>query len=163
MKLTRPPTVEDLARHVQDLASSFNVAILHTISRVEDGRASQIIDTRNGNVLARICEIVPVTDEATYAVALHELGHLIAPNGQVYDKQTSEQERLRVMCEHVAWDWAEHHALDWTVTMEHMRVQALESYERQKRERQADLVKQEASASRRSAELKTFLKKIGTR
>lgn len=84
-------------------------------------------------------QVPPVTNDKVYAAALHELGHCVAPLGtlfhhfsqqyrstrQCYDMRDA---RLVIEVERAAWDWARHYALDWTPTMEQVRVTAFGTY-----------------------------------
>lgn len=84
--------------------------------------------------------IAPVIDESTYAVALHELGHCLAPLGRVHHiagsrafvrtglPATLRDARLLFDAERSAWDWARHYALEWTPLMEHIELLGMQSY-----------------------------------
>ena len=65
----------------------------------------------------RFIAVPPVVDPRTYAIALHEIGHLvIGPYcGQLID-------------EAAAWTWVRDHALLWTPTMETTLSRSLASY-----------------------------------
>jgi hypothetical protein len=60
---------------------------------------------------SRQIRIAPVRGPVSYAVALHELGHVIAPcaSGRRYPRL---QKELR------AWLWAREHAIEWTDRMD---------------------------------------------
>jgi hypothetical protein len=60
----------------------------------------------------------PIKSEATYAVALHEIGHLRQGLG---DDVLLDERR--------AWDWARDNALIWTPTMEREAERCMGSYE----------------------------------
>ena len=68
-----------------------------------------------------------VRSEVTYALALHELGHVLSLNqrGSRLDKEVD------------AWRWAEANALDWTEDMECKRSRCLVSYIKWAKRRQA--------------------------
>lgn len=90
--------------------------------------------------------IAPVTCEATYAVALHELGHCLHPTGRVTESMGSRTMRTtgaiatlsdmrhQLLEETSAWEWAEANALDWTPTMQQVKALALGSYEKHARQ-----------------------------
>jgi antirestriction protein ArdC len=106
-----------LARHVADTAAAFGIAALPA-DAIEDGAAIPIL---------QVVIIKPVTDEASYAVALHEIGHVRAPLGALPQEKAratsrAQAARIALIEEDAAWTWAEHHALDWTPTMAHVRV-----------------------------------------
>jgi len=64
----------------------------------------------------RAVVVAPIIEETTYAVALHELGHILAPLGAV-----AGTTNLELDAEDAAWAWAEHHALEWTPVMARVR------------------------------------------
>lgn len=83
--------------------------------------------------------IPPVTDDTSYAVALHELGHCLHPLGRLTDQMSATCRRthacatardlaLQLEEEYAAWSWAKHYALEWTTGMAHTRRLALTSY-----------------------------------
>ncbi len=61
-----------------------------------------------------------IRSEVTYAVAMHELGHIKSHS------QSSEQTER----ERAAWDWARRNALLWTPRMEGYAVASLRLYRR---------------------------------
>ena len=66
----------------------------------------------------RRINIRPVKTAVTYAIALHEIGHILGPrqNGVRLDKEVG------------AWEWAREHALEWTDQMEAKMRKCLRSY-----------------------------------
>lgn len=56
----------------------------------------------------------------TYAVALHEIGHILGP------RQTGKNTRLDK--EVGAWEWAQQSAIEWTDVMDKQRSKSLRSY-----------------------------------
>lgn len=76
----------------------------------------------------RKIRIPPVVNARTYAIALHELGHVISPS----------QRGLRVDREVDAWDWAKAHALEWSERMDSTRASCLTQYARWASRRQAN-------------------------
>jgi CRISPR/Cas system-associated endonuclease Cas3-HD len=69
---------------------------------------------------SRRIKIRQVKTAITYAVALHEIGHILGP------RQTGKNTRLDK--EVGAWEWAEQHALEWTEAMSAKRAKCLQSY-----------------------------------
>lgn len=130
------------AAHVRQLAAAFSVDLIEEVGRPPDKAfAAQLVPTGPlADVLASIglvalkgVVIAPVFDETTYAVALHELGHCLAPNGVRPEKaKLSPAEELFWQMalgeEEAAWAWAQHMALEWTGPMESVRVWALGTY-----------------------------------
>lgn len=68
----------------------------------------------------RLIKIRPVKTAITYAVALHEIGHILGP------RQTGKN--IRLDKEVGAWEWAEQHAIEWTEAMAAVRAKCLKSY-----------------------------------
>ncbi len=69
---------------------------------------------------SRLIKIRPVKTAITYAVALHEIGHILGP------RQTGKNTRLDR--EVGAWEWAQANALEWTEAMNQKRAACLKSY-----------------------------------
>lgn len=119
-------TPEAFAKHVIELADAFGVMV-RTIDRGEDSRASLGV-AMDGQVVIKAVEIAPVVDETTYAIALHELGHLCAPNGSIMNKTRTEPAMV-MLAERSAWEWARHFAIVWTDQMQRVHDMALGTYE----------------------------------
>lgn len=81
----------EMVRHVKVLAHSGGVTV------VEKGRGSGRAWRKK-----RLVHIPPILSAVTYAVALHELGHVLGPRGTA-----------RVERELLAWEWAREVALEW--------------------------------------------------
>ncbi len=99
---------EQMAAHVAELAKANNIHIYWSSHR---GCAFRKLTT---------VKIRPVRSAVTYAVALHELGHVLGP------MQTGR----RLFMEAGAWLWARDNASVWTDAMTRMMVKCLRSYER---------------------------------
>lgn len=65
----------------------------------------------------RTVRLSPVKSEITYAVALHEIGHILGDNPST-----------RIDREVAAWEWARTYAIEWTGTMQAVAVKSLTSY-----------------------------------
>ena len=99
------------ADHVESLAREYRIVL--------DVRAT---GTRGRSfVQDRRIRISPVRGDVSYAVALHELGHLIAvgASGRKYRRLDKE---LR------AWRWARAAALEWTPRMDRAMRESMRSY-----------------------------------
>jgi len=59
----------------------------------------------------------PVKLEITYAVALHEIGHILG-----------DQPKTRIDREVAAWQWARAYAIEWTPVMQAAAVKRLNNY-----------------------------------
>lgn len=98
----------DYATHIARICKIEDIAIE---SHSSGGRAYR---------RSRRIKIRPVKTAITYAVALHEIGHILGP------RQTGKNTRLDK--EVGAWEWAEKHAMEWTPAMAEKRAKCLQSY-----------------------------------
>jgi hypothetical protein len=129
------PRAERFAQHIIDLGKAFNVlvAVVHGLDRKKAG-AGMMFGSRG-------IAIAPVVDDETYAIALHELGHLLSPMGMLQHEMTpmalasghqfvTERDvKLQLEEEYAAWDWARHYALEWTPAMDACHHDGITSYE----------------------------------
>jgi hypothetical protein len=130
-------TAQDYRKHVLQLANAFHVSIREDPRRRPDQAAAGFLgqDALLPWDQRRRCAVFrPVKDESSYAVAMHELGHAVAPNGMLeYERNPREMTlrdfRLQLHCEEVAWDWAIHQALHWTPLMDAVRQMCLGFYD----------------------------------
>lgn len=67
----------------------------------------------------RHMNIKEVKTGITYAVALHEVGHIVGKRG-----------KFRLEEEQFAWEWAKANALEWTDVTQKKMDKCLDSYER---------------------------------
>lgn len=106
-------TVQTMRDHIDALCARHDVRM---------GRHS-----RGGNASrrGRFINIRPVKSAITYAVALHELGHVL---GQY-------QSQPRLYKEAGAWKWALENALVWTPPMQKTMLRSLGSYLKWQRRR----------------------------
>ena len=114
------PTTERLGAHARELAAAFDVVL------IEDRRVKP--EDAFGVNQRRIAVVSPIVDETTYAVALHELGHLLSPTGAVRAVAAGNVRNLMRIEEDAAWTWARHYALDWTPTMDALASWAESTY-----------------------------------
>ena len=103
-------TLNQLQVHARELAAAFDVRLIED-ARIRPEEAMGIPHLRA--VLTH-----PVIEETTYAIVLHEIGHLAAPLGIVRHLVAGDLGNLHRVEEAAAWAWARHYALDWTPTME---------------------------------------------
>jgi hypothetical protein len=122
------------AQHVSDLARAFEIQ-LHVDPRMNPDEAGAGT-TGTGQ---RFIRVAPVIDETTYCVALHELGHCVAPSGALITEKSDAMQNHGVIAtkrdmiltleeERAAWQWAKHYALEWTPAMDAVRRMAFRSY-----------------------------------
>lgn len=110
-------------RHIQDLCQTFDIEIV-PCERPEDSRGGLVHGKLYNQVrvpgqpatqkviMGRMIQVKKVTNAFLYAIALHEVGHILHPNGLSTETRNAMDEEL------AAWQWAEHHALDWTADMQ---------------------------------------------
>ena len=113
----RSVTVAQMRAHIRHLCEANRIEI--NFSR--HASASYRSDRNHGAVLAPEIWIRPVRSPRAYAVALHEIGHILGRH------QRSQAVLVR---EHWAWHWAKRHAPDWTPAMQRHADWCLESYKR---------------------------------
>lgn len=99
-------SVEAMAKHVATLCAENQISVA---SHSNGGRAFR---------KDRLVKIRPVKSAVTYAIALHEVGHVLGPmqNGARLEKEAG------------AWLWARNHAALWTPLMQEQMVKSLRSY-----------------------------------
>jgi hypothetical protein len=79
----------------------------------------------------RLIACPPVTNEFTYAVALHEIGHLVSPDGDSsqYRYVVAEKSCVAIGGEVGAWRWAVAHAgNNWSTEMQGRLYDAMKDY-----------------------------------
>lgn len=88
------------------------------ICKIEDIRVESHSSGGRAYRRKRLIKIRPVKTAITYAVALHEIGHILGPrqNGTRLDKEVG------------AWEWAQANAIEWTEAMSSKRASCLQSY-----------------------------------
>jgi len=124
--------VQQFADHARALAQAFGVDLIEEDAMKPEGAfAAQL--SLPGIHLKGVA-IHPIRDETTYAVALHEIGHCLAPLGSLpFEKQrfapdSVEYANVSIVEEEAAWEWAQHYALEWTQPMQGVQDWALGTY-----------------------------------
>ena len=115
-------TTEQLGKHARDLAVAFHVRLIED-ARIRPEEALSLPEPR------KIALVSPILDETTYAVALHEMGHLLAPSGILRTVVEGNPKNLMRLEEDAAWQWAKHYALDWTPAMDALATWAEGTYQ----------------------------------
>jgi len=129
-------SAQQMRDHAHAVARAFGVTLME-IDSMQPDEAMAV-----GMLSAAVC--APITDETTYAVALHELGHLIAPGGAVRDSSTRGNLGLTLHEEEAAWAWARYIALEWTPVMEQcVAAWALSTYQAAQQQQQRHEQKQQ--------------------
>lgn len=106
---------EQMAAHIAELARANSIVINWSSHRGCAFRKSRTVKIR------------PVCSTITYAIALHEIGHIIGPM----------QKEKRLFREAGAWLWARDNAPVWTDAMTRTMVRSLHAYARSYRRRAA--------------------------
>jgi hypothetical protein len=115
-------TAAQLRIHAHELARAFKARLVETPGMPPDDAFA--IPAMSVVVCA------PITEETTYAVALHELGHLVAPLGALRTRASAHNVNLRCDEEEAAWAWARRMAIEWTPVMESVARWAEGTYTR---------------------------------
>jgi hypothetical protein len=148
-------TIQQLAAHAADLAKKHRVElILDPTMRAGDASSTQIpfhdavmmvtglIDRdRLASLFSpdapiKLVHARPITDETSYAVVMHEMGHQVAPRGTCSCRMTRhnstwhEYLNAKLEEETVAWQWARDNTSDWTPTMAQVEQYCYATYER---------------------------------
>lgn len=128
-------TPRQMAIHLAGLARQHDIA-LNVVKGMppERARAERFQLAPMPWAVMRLVTIAPVGDETTYAVALHEMGHVVARHGMSgvgVDNpcRSIDDVKKKILAEQAAWDWAQANALEWTVAMEQNKQISLHNYE----------------------------------
>ena len=89
--------IDELRQHILDICRQHEIQIEW---RSGGGWAVQEFE---------LISIPPIKSTITYAVALHEIGHVLGRH---------QRSRSRIVRERWAWVWARRHAITWTPAME---------------------------------------------
>ena len=111
-------TITDLERHFVALFANEEAAIQWC------SRPSKALTVSDGE-FELICA-PRIKSAISYAVAMHELGHI---------KGRNQRSRHQIVRERWAWEWARRNAMVWTPRMERYAVRSLRWYKRQLRNR----------------------------
>jgi hypothetical protein len=133
-------TIDQLSAHIEALGKAFQIQLLFEVAGQKvsaeaamavdvEMMAQNLITGEIRPVKVRGIAVAPITNHATYAIALHELGHHLHPLGIMQTSDQDEFDRLEVLRERSAWEWAEANALEWNNEMEHVKLHGLRSYE----------------------------------
>lgn len=101
-------TVRQMAEHVDALLARHGIVVEWR----EAGAKGTAYPTK------RLVKISPVKTAISYAVALHEIGHV----------QTWKRRHSRLASEIAAWGWARENALCWTAVMNRCQERCMGSY-----------------------------------
>lgn len=97
--------IDELQAHVMELVCTHRLNLSWS-----DGISGHAI------VPTRSVKIPPVESYVAYAIALHEIGHVVGAQGLGHER------------EQLAWEWAIGHALTWTDEMQGHKDRSLAGY-----------------------------------
>jgi len=118
--MAQPQPKPTLQEHARQLAAAFHVRLIES---------DQVLPEEAFAVPhRRLVLCATVRERMTYAIALHELGHVVAPLGNVRALTAGDPAKLSRDEEDAAWAWARHHALEWAPEMEALAQWAEGSY-----------------------------------
>lgn len=145
-------SVRNLVLHVEQLSKAFDIGMVFDDELNRETAAAIRFEGRTISELDRwmgICEKMvhtrPIVDETTYVVALHEIGHHVAPNGYClrvkprigcHPREVFEWAAAKLVAEEAAWEWARYYVEQvfyWTAAMEQTKQYAFETYLRFRR------------------------------
>jgi len=98
--------IETLAVHIDRLLTTNNISVEY--KQGTKGRSW---------CKSRRVRLSPVKSDVTYAIALHEIGHILG-----------DHPKTRIDKEVAAWQWAKTHSLVWTPEMQATASKRLSSY-----------------------------------
>jgi hypothetical protein len=114
------PSGAALQQHARELARAFDVRLIESDAlKPEEGVGLSHL---------RVALVATICEETTYAVALHEIGHLAAPLGIVRGAVDGARGNLLRIEEDAAWTWARHYALIWSPVMDRVARWAENTY-----------------------------------
>lgn len=126
-----PTAARKFLAHVTALCKRHQITLTYDIT--DHGSAY-------ANPVERRIGLTPITDDQSYADALHEIGHLVVegaapppevPGAYALHKLgvcTRADLQRAIKEEHLAWNWAMEQALVWTPAMTARRDEALKTY-----------------------------------
>lgn len=128
--------------HAYALAAAFHVRLVLLRGVSPSTAAADVREkTKKNSVEIKTVYAKLITDDTSYIVVLHEMGHCLAPLGALTrllnltepHKCSTWQELFRyvdtqIESEEAAWEWARHYALEWTVGMEQVKLQSMDTY-----------------------------------
>lgn len=178
-------TPDAMRKHIDELAKAFNVRVVHHEGAPDEAAALNLGEFLGAMLFGHerssdrkaveqeldydIAFSRPVTDETSYAVVLHELGHRIHPNGhlpQEHKAARHDQERhlaIQMLEEDNAWDWAMNHALQWSDLMDTVRRNTIATYQAGSERYHAAKAIRERRGRRSAAKLSSMLNRAATR
>lgn len=111
-------------RHAHELANQHGILLMDIEMPWQDSAAE---------VYSRSIFCAHIVDETTYAVAMHEIGHLVAKGGIIeavlnLADTNPLKHILKIQEEFAAWEWARAHACEWTIAMENTQQWAFNTY-----------------------------------
>ena len=139
-------TPEEMRDHAMALAHAFKVVLdLREDLPPDLAVATWVTHPTIGEV--RVVIAPSITNDTSYAVVLHEMGHHLSALGCVRKDLNAKEPQpgchardrhrwfgYRLLEEEAAWEWAEHYSLCWTTGMEQVKLLCFATYEIARRE-----------------------------
>lgn len=116
-------TPAELQQHAIELGAANKVIIILDPTMSVYACKSSQDPARNVTCIS----MVPITSKYVYAIAMHELGHVIAPDGCLHAGDANNR-LLKLQSEQNAWKWAAANAIMWDADMTKFAEQALRTY-----------------------------------
>lgn len=113
----RRVSIPEMRDHVLSIKEEYRIPMFF-----DKGSPAAWTDSSSEGGQVRYIRTLNVTNSAAYAIALHEIGHILGPD------QDRESNYGKLYSESGAWMWAEVKALTWTAPMVRIRRKALRSY-----------------------------------
>lgn len=131
-------TIAECNEHIQLLLHTFCIRLVHCKAHNKQWSIRYFVPDKDKGFIGEVgLHAMPFKKQADYAIALHEIGHVVDFNQEALLAQDKLAQRLcdREMLskgymrnEIRAWIWAKEDALLWTRAMENERQNALLSY-----------------------------------
>ena len=142
-------TLANLRWHVATMAKRFDIAVIERtdLERHEAFSFRFRDEVARLGIPVRSILVRRIDDESSYAVAMHEMGHHLAPNGYgpgldeepkpgCHPRERFEYYQRKLIAEEAAWEWARYYieqVFIWTAAMEQTKEYGLSSYREARR------------------------------
>lgn len=128
--------IEDLAEHVRTIGYAFKIEVKERECSYEDSHATESfeVNPKTGKAmfdrsLGRELHVRYISSEFGYAVAMHELGHLLHPTGLVHVRDERNLNYALIMLEEEsAYEWAHANSPIWTPEMQRAEELGMNTY-----------------------------------
>lgn len=144
--------VVNMRQHVEQLSKAFDIGMVFDDTLTREKAAALRVNKnritefdRWAGIREKMVHTRPIMEETSYAVAMHEIGHHLAPNGYClltrppmgcHPRKVFEWAAAKLVAEEAAWEWAQYYIEQrfyWTPAMEQVKQYAFETYLRFRR------------------------------